>query len=35
LVEAANDNAAAMNVFQRLLLLEVGADEEFAIYKPR
>ena len=35
LAEAANDNAAAMNVFHRLLLLEAGADEECAICKPR
>jgi hypothetical protein len=35
LVEAANDNAAAMSVFRRLLLLESAADEEFAICKPR
>ena len=35
LVEAANGNAAAMNVFRRLLLLEAVPDEEFAIGKPR
>ena len=35
LVEAANNNAAAMNVFRRLLLLEAEADEECVICKPR
>ncbi|NCA11824.1 hypothetical protein EBR56_08460 [bacterium] len=35
LVEAANDNAAAMSVFERLLMLEAASDEEFAIGRPR
>lgn len=35
LIEAANDNAAALSVFRRLLLLEAVADEEFAVAKPR
>jgi hypothetical protein len=35
LVEAVNDNTTAMGVFERLLMLEVVADEEFAVTKPR
>jgi hypothetical protein len=35
LVEAVNDNTTAMGVFERLLMLEVAADEEFAVMKPR
>ena len=35
LVEAVNDNTTAMGVFERLLMLEAAADEDFAITKPR
>ena len=35
MVEAINDNTTAMGVFERLLMLEVAADEEFAVMKPR
>jgi len=35
LLEAVNDNTPAMSVFERLLMLETAADEEFAVPKPR
>ncbi|GDX95165.1 hypothetical protein LBMAG47_08290 [Planctomycetia bacterium] len=35
LIEAVNDKTNAMGVFERLLMLETIADEEFAVTKPR
>jgi hypothetical protein len=35
MVEAINDNTSAMSVFERLLMLETAADEQFAVTKPR
>lgn len=35
LIEAVNDNTSAMGAFERLLMLETAADEEFAVRKPR
>jgi hypothetical protein len=35
MIEAINDNTTAMGVFERLLMLETAADEEFGVTKPR
>jgi len=35
LIKAVNDSTTAMGVFERLLMLETAADEEFAVTKPR
>jgi hypothetical protein len=35
MIEAINDNITAMGVFERLLMLETAADEEFGVTKPR
>lgn len=35
LIQAVNDNASAMSVFERLLMLETNSYEEFAVTKPR